>query len=237
MANFGHIFIIGNGVMGKLLKKRIENFYFTLPHQRVTVYDKGDELKLNEDKQTATLPTLVIVATPISEIQPVLKKIAELNPENTYVNEIGSVKGMLKKYVEIFRGRNPNFCSIHPMVGPLADWESESWNAKCLFVMDTAPLPQAVRGLWEGLGFEFKSIDYQDHDVVIGKLSHLIHFTIIKFVAYVESTTSAYERELAGSSWYKFKEMAEGAKRLSDIYETNTSLPGLVKEFSRFLEK
>jgi prephenate dehydrogenase len=107
-------------------------------------------------------------------------------------------------------------------------------NAKCLTIGECFP---ETRQFWEEMGFSLEDIDAGEHDEKIGKLSHVSHYMIMKYVEFVDATMTEDDKKLAGSSYEKFKKMAEGAKRLKDIYDSNQKLPEIIEEFSEFMKK
>lgn len=234
---FKRIYIIGNGVMGKLLHQRIERFYNT----QVVVFDKDDTIYIANGSPEE--PNLVIVCTPISTITHILIQISSQNPAHTYICEIGSVKGKLvREYASIFDDReNIFFESVHPMVGPLAtDWNVFNWNKNCIIIQEDltkSPKTLLISRFWREIGFNIRRMDPTRHDEVIGKLSHLSHYMILAYVDFVESTLREDELRLAGPSFDKFKELAKGAQRLEDIYVCNESLPELVESYSKHMKK
>ncbi len=239
---YKQIYIIGGkGVMGTLLNQRItipcRDFFSKAP----ILYDKGDILSFEDG--TIDEPTLIIICVPILETDKVIKKIFEAKVKHAYVTEIGSVKGKLvDKYYDLISRKELKsgscfFVSSHCMAGPMAsDWNTLVWDKVCLLIEHkNNPIFEPIKTFWKELGFKIKNIKNEDHNRVIGKLSHLSHFMIMKYVEYVEKTCSKEDLELAGTSWDKFKQLSEGAKRLNDIYVTNEELPKLCKEFSKVL--
>ncbi len=162
----------------------------------------------------------------------------QLELKNTFVTEIGSVKGGLCiKYNRIMNGRLP-FLSTHPMTGPLDTlWGEKAWGRKCLIVDNDNNEHElqdrlSIVTFWEDLGFVIRYIGATDHDRVIGTLSHLSHYMILAYVKMVGETLSPEEIDLAGTSFEKFKAMARGAERLKDIYVANEELPSLIEDYS-----
>lgn len=235
---FGRIYIVGMGVMGKLLHDRIKLFY---PADIVT-FDKDDVIKI-EDGIIET-PNLVIVATPVSTLFDVVKNVAALKPKHTYITEIGSVKdSSIAMHAAVDRERNGSmfFGSTHPMVGPLAkDWDVLDWHRKCLILGGEPGVfscPDEIAGFWKDLGFDTQYIGFSKHDEVVGKLSHLSHYMIMMYIRYVRETMKPEEIALAGTSFETFAKMAEGAERLQDIYKTSPYLEKMTREFSDFMVK
>jgi prephenate dehydrogenase len=232
---FSRTYIVGNGVMGQLLKQRIERFYGP-----VKVFDIGDEIEIEE---VAGEINHVIIATPISVIPQIIQKLYSMRLDRTYVSEIGSVKGDLcRKYAALSHGSDA-YKSVHPMVGPLAgDWDILDWNKNCIIISDDISGDidldnHPIARFWRDLGFKTTKINAITHDEVIGKLSHLSHYMIKAYVEYIENTMTPEQIALAGTSFEKFRKMAEGAKRLQDIYDSNESLPAIVKDFAFYMEK
>lgn len=239
---FAKIYIIGGaGVMGKLLHARISQFYQS---GEVVVFDKGEFLRIYDG--TKDQPNLVIVATPISEIGKTLEKIAKVNPQWTFVTEIGSVKGGVwaDYFATMTQGvnRHLHFASTHPMVGPLAkDWDVLNWGKKCIIIdgeHDNTECHPWIVTFWRDLGFVIERLSSaRRHDEIVGKLSHLSHYMIKMYVKYINETMTQEEIKLGGTSFEAFKKMAEGAERLNDIYEANRELPALVESFANFMKR
>ena len=236
---FKNIHIIGYGVMGRLLRQRIDKFY----GGNIVVSDRGEGIIIPDGTEEG--PSLVIIATPISAVTSICEQIATLNPRHTHVCDVASTKSNYMRWRNIFKSAQKenntlHWGSYHPMVGPLAkDWDVKYWGRKCLQARLACSVSEhniLMNDFWRDLGFKVEQIDHERHDVLIGKLSHLSHYLILKYVEFIESNMSKKEIALAGTSFEKFKEMADGARRLGDIYESNKHLPELVKEFEDFLK-
>jgi prephenate dehydrogenase len=226
--------------MGKLLHKRILDFYKPTPE--VVVIDKDDRLAI--DSGNINDFHLVIISTPIGQISSTFKKIVEINPEHTYVCEIGSAKEeVYEQCIQAMSSPSDNihlfFESVHPMVGPLAtDWNVFEWNKKCLIVrkdIERRPETQRIEQFWKDIGFSTHLMSLEQHDDVIGRLSHLSHFMIMEYVNFVKKTLPPELLKFGGPSFETFSKMAEGAARLEDIYKANAELKGIVAAFSKHL--
>jgi prephenate dehydrogenase len=233
--SFSQVCIIGNGVFGKLLAERIRKFY----KSDLLVFDKDDALVF----PNCSGQRLIIVATPIHAIPEVLAHLVRLGPKNTFVTEIGSVKGdLVAKYESIISRAFP-FVSSHPMTGPLDTlWNERDWKRKCILIEDKNVVHRVdeinpIDEFWTKLGFITRRIDAHEHDGVIGVLSHLSHYMILAYVKMAKEMLSPEQLELAGTSFEKFKAMAAGAERLQDIYVANEVLPSLVEDYSITLYK
>lgn len=239
---FSRIFIIGAaGVMGKLLTKRLQDFY-TDQHGNLdlVLLDKGSTINIPDGD--ADHYNLVIVSTPISEIGKTLESIVAIDPKFTFITEIGSVKGGLWSDYQVVMSQltHPNsfFASTHPMVGPLAkDWDILDWKRKCVIISgetDSTDCHKWFMDFWTDLGFvnEIMTSSIR-HDEVIGILSHLSHFMIMMYVRHAKKVLTPEELGLAGTSFETFVKMADGAERLHDIYDANRSLPKLVEGFCK----
>jgi prephenate dehydrogenase len=235
---FSRVYIVGMGVMGKLLHDRIFHFYTG----NIVVFDKNDTIRIEDG--TPEAPNLVIIATPILTIRDLVQQIADLAPRNVYITEIGSVKDAaisMHSIIEQSGNRSLFFGSTHPMVGPLAkDWNILHWHRKCLILggqPGVPSCPEPIAQFWRDLGFETHQIGFADHDIFIGKLSHLSHFMIMMYVRYIRETMKPEEIALAGTSFETFSKMAEGAERLHDIYEANPNLNTIAKDFAEYMTK
>ncbi len=244
---FDNIMVIGYGVMGQMLERKIryiyQDSYISWADKTHTKEHYTNHFKNNKGTH------LVIIAVPISEVQGIIETLVEVNPQNTYVTDIASVKDEYYDWADSFV--RPSDCdmqyvSVHPMVGPLAKNWMDKWEKpyKCIVIQESLRRKAKVeRGnntepilaFWESLGFELSAMRPDDHDRVIGILSHLSHWLVMEYVGFVEKKVSSEHLELAGPSFAHFKELAEGAKRLSDIYESNFSLNGIVEDFKNYL--
>ncbi len=235
--HFNKIYIIGGlGVIGKLLHQRISFLY---EEANVVIFDKGDKIII--ENGTPSLPNLVIISTPISEITKTMRKLVEINPRHTYVIEIGSVKSpIVKTCLDIMKSKKCHimFNSVHPMAGVLSSWNIIDWGKTCLFIeVDNVPFYEPIKDFLLKMKFVIKNVKYEDHDKVLAKVSHLSHFMIMKYVDFCKKTLTPKELEMAGTSFEMFEKLADGARRLQDIYDYNKELPKVIEDFSKNLSE
>lgn len=125
-------------------------------------------------------PDLVILALPSAQLQMVLEREFQLNPNSTFM-DVGSVKTEVLLKVEDITGMSPHFVPSHPMAGREIGGASSA--RADLFVGRSwvlTPTPstksqsiEIVRDLIALLGATPVILSASDHDSAVAKISHL----------------------------------------------------------------
>ncbi|MSU65310.1 MAG: prephenate dehydrogenase/arogenate dehydrogenase family protein [Opitutus sp.] len=124
---------------------------------------------------------LVVIASPVDRIIPLLQQIAPALPAGALVTDVGSVKGEICRLGHGALGRRAHFVGAHPMAGSeKTGWEHSTaglFEHRTCFV---TPLPETdaqaattVAAFWHGLGAEVTTIDPDQHDEIVAHISHL----------------------------------------------------------------
>jgi cyclohexadieny/prephenate dehydrogenase len=125
--------------------------------------------------------SLVVVASPVDRIVPLLQQIAPALPAGAIVTDVGSVKGDIARLGTTALGRRTHFVGAHPMAGSeKTGWEhgtAELFAHRTCFV---TPLPETdshaterVVRFWRDLGAEVVTLDPDQHDEIVAHISHL----------------------------------------------------------------
>jgi prephenate dehydrogenase len=132
------------------------------------------------ESSTFELAELVVVATPIGSIFPVLEHEFRLNPQASFI-DIAGLKSDLLSRVEQFPDLAKRFCGTHPMAGreiagptgARADlFQGATWIVTP--TGKTAPdVVEAVKALIGELGGVVREVGAYNHDRAISSVSHL----------------------------------------------------------------
>jgi prephenate dehydrogenase len=125
---------------------------------------------------------LVILCTPFTQFESLLKQCAVLAPAGCLVTEVGSVKG--PAVARWHKAAGPlRFVASHPMAGgEKTGFENANdglFGGAACFV---TPLPVTnkralaqITGLWKALGSRVTAVNPTEHDRLAGRVSHLPH--------------------------------------------------------------
>jgi prephenate dehydrogenase len=125
---------------------------------------------------------LVVVATPVGTIAPLVAALARALPERAVITDAGSVKGPVVAAVErVLGARAGRFCGSHPIAGTeragAAAAERELFRGRRCILTPTATTAAAtqrrVRALWAAAGMRVETMPAAAHDRLYGLVSHL----------------------------------------------------------------
>jgi cyclohexadieny/prephenate dehydrogenase len=148
---------------------------------------------------------LVILATPVDRIIPLLRQVAPSLKAGALVCDVGSVKGEISRLGHDALNGNAHFVGAHPMAGSeKTGWEhgtAELFNGRTCFVTpvpstDPGALKKAV-SFWRDLGSEVVTLDPDKHDEIVAHISHLPQVLASSLCAFL-STKDPSWRNFAG---------------------------------------
>ncbi len=175
---------------------------------------------------------LIVLATPMQAMPPILKEIEPWVAQNAIVTDVGSVKTDL--YEEI-RQTAPSLLNRFVLAHPIAGGENSGVKAsklglfqnKHVIVTDTDEVPSSLSGLvaqmWQAVGARVLHMSLAEHDAIFAKTSHLPHVIAFSLVNYL-SDQKDRERlfDLAAAGFYDFTRIASSdAEMWRDICITN----------------
>ncbi len=184
---------------------------------------------------------LVILATPVSAMAPVLREVAGSLGSGAIVTDVGSVKGAVADSLPGLVPAGVHFVGSHPMAGSHAVGVEHARldlldGACCVVARGGSEDAEAVTRLvafWEALGSRVVVRTPGDHDADVAWVSHLPH--VLAF-AYGRALESAPDRaaELAATGFRDFVRIARSDPELwADILGLNhKALAGPLRAFS-----
>ncbi|MFW2437963.1 MAG: prephenate dehydrogenase [Arenicellales bacterium] len=137
---------------------------------------------------------MVVLATPVSTIEPILRVIADYIPGHCVVTDAGSVKGSVAAAARKALGDKIDcFVPGHPIAGTENAGVASSFAE--LFVdhrVILTPLPEntetdihLVQTMWEVCGARVVRMSVEDHDAMLGATSHLPHLLAYSLVDFL----------------------------------------------------
>lgn len=138
---------------------------------------------------------LVVLATPVESIVELFPRIASLCGGDALVTDVGSVKGAIVEEAEKALPRPERFVGGHPIAGTEnsgveASFASLFTDRRTILTPTERTDPTAlerVRNLWEAVGSKVVLMDTENHDRVMGFVSHLPHIVAYALVHTVYS--------------------------------------------------
>jgi cyclohexadieny/prephenate dehydrogenase len=148
---------------------------------------------------------MVVIATPVDRIVPLLRQIASSLKAGAVVCDVGSVKGDISRLGHDALGGKAHFVGAHPMAGSeKTGWEHakpDLFEGRTCFVTPvatTAPeaLEKAVR-FWKDLGSEVVTVEPDKHDEIVAHISHLPQVLASSLCTFLSTRDPAW-RNFAG---------------------------------------
>lgn len=175
---------------------------------------------------------LVVFATPMQTMLPLLDQVAPLISEDTVLTDVGSVKASL---YDQLKANHSDLLNQFVLAHPIAGGEHSGVQASTLglfknkhhIVIDTqetsAQASSKVSELWQAVGAKVIAMSLAEHDAIFAKTSHLPHVIAFSLVNYL---TQQNDRErlfdMAAAGFYDFTRIASSdAQMWRDICVTN----------------
>lgn len=235
--------IIGLGLIGGSIAKRLK----TNGCEVYTIKSKSLDIKKAKKwvkKIFSILDDLIqeidllVIATPLSTIIPIAKKIKATRP--LLVVDVGSVKEQIvKEFCKLTR-KNVEFLSTHPMAGS----EKKGFEASDADLFEGAPWivtphrkNKSSLDAWiRSLGAKPVSMSAKEHDEKIALISHLpalISILLLKFV----KTQDPKSLRIAGPGFKSMTRLALGNQELiKDFFKLNTkNIQAIHRKWLKFI--
>jgi prephenate dehydrogenase len=125
---------------------------------------------------------LVVVATPVGSIAPMVSALARALPSNAVITDAGSVKEPVVTAVERTLGTTASrFCGSHPIAGTEQSGAAAALrdllaDRRCVLTptaKTSATARRRVRALWSAVGMRVEAMPAARHDHVYALVSHL----------------------------------------------------------------
>jgi prephenate dehydrogenase len=165
-----------------------------------------------------TTADLVILATPVSAFEGLLRDIAPHLKPGTVVSDVGSTKRTVCRLAREILPKSVSFVGAHPMAG---GEQSGAEHAKASLFhgapviltpeADTPASPvEMLTHLWTSLGAWVTCVDPASHDRLVATMSHLPHMTAAMLV----TLQSPSALELSGPGFRDTTRVAQGDANL-----------------------
>ncbi|MGB5224050.1 MAG: prephenate dehydrogenase/arogenate dehydrogenase family protein [Arenicellales bacterium] len=202
--SFGHVVIMGVGLIGGSLARALKEHDAVsqitgVARSRETL-DLALELGVIDNAESDPVMAmndadLVVIATPVSTIGPLLASIADHIPAHCVITDAGSVKGSVANAARQALGEKIDcFVPGHPIAGTENSGVAASFAE--LFIdhrVILTPLDEnsetdisLVQAMWEVCGARVVRMSVDDHDAMLAATSHLPHllaFSLVDFLS------------------------------------------------------
>ena len=237
---FDTVVLVGIGLLGGSLARDLRANGLAKHIVGVCRSKSTAELALKESVVDEILPLdqavknadLIVLATPMQAMLPLIKSIEGLIPAAAILTDVGSVKTDL--YAQL-KEQSPNCLSQFVLAHPIAGGENSGvcasklglFKSKHVIITDTQEVSldatKKIASMWSALGANVLHMSVQEHDSTFAKTSHLPHVIAFSLVNFLTQQTDR-ERlfELAAAGFYDFTRIASSdAEMWRDICITN----------------
>lgn len=178
---------------------------------------------------------LVLLATPVSTLPQLCRRLADVLPERTIVSDIGSTKqSALAAFRQYLPQHFADCVAAHPIAGSdrsgaLAAQFGLYQNKKLIVCPHEAQNPEAlarVETLWQAVGAQTCRMSAAEHDVVFAAVSHLPHLLAFAYMHQMLDDPNGHNYlQFAGSGFRDFTRIAAGHPQMwADIAQENREL-------------
>jgi len=237
---FDKVVIVGVGLLGGSLARDLKRLDLAKTVVGVCRSEKTAKAAISEQivDQVEELASacknadLIVLATPMQAMVPVLKELTPHVGSETILTDVGSVKTDL--YFEI-KDNVPELLSKFVLAHPIAGGENSGvlaskvglFENKHVIITDTEEAPSSICGvvaqMWQALGARVLHMSLSEHDSIFAKTSHLPHviaFSLVNFLSAQQDKERLFD--LAAAGFYDFTRIASSdAEMWRDICITN----------------
>jgi len=188
---------------------------------------------------------LVVLATPVSAMAPLLRGLAPRLEQGALVTDVGSVKGPVADTLPGLLPPGTHFVGAHPMAGGhrsgIAHARPDLLQDACVVVTPTSGAdPEATRrveGFWRALGARVLRRTPEQHDAAVAWTSHLPHLVAFAFGAALGHAPPG-SQALAGPGFRDFTRIARSDAGLwAEILGWNAkAVAGPLQQFASELQ-
>ena len=237
---FKKVVVVGVGLLGGSLARDLKRFDIADTVVGVCRSTATAEAALEEGivDQVQSLSEacmgadLIVLATPMQAMLPLLNQLAPYVEENTILTDVGSVKTDL--YDQI-KQQSPELLERFVLAHPIAGGENSGvlaskidlFKNKHVIITDTDEVASSLCGIvaqmWQALGANVLHMSLREHDSIFAKTSHLPHviaFSLVNFLSAQDDRDRLFD--LAAAGFYDFTRIASSdAEMWRDICITN----------------
>jgi len=207
-----------------------------------------DEFTLNLDEGVKNAE-LVVIATPVSDIIPIIKKVLPALKKGAIITDVGSVKNEIMIETDKLSLPGVFFVGSHPIAGTENSGVEAAFSdlflgKKCILTPSEKTDPSAlekIKNLWMSVGSEVFFMDSEQHDQILGAVSHLPHMIAFALVNYLHEINNEKESvfKFSGGGLKDFTRIAASHPIMwKDIALMNKeNLVNLMEGFQKTLEE
>ncbi len=230
--------ILGPGLLGGSLgmaaRTRKAAGHVTIWARRHEAADEAWKIGAADEATTdlakaVTDADLVVLATPIGVMEPLVRQFLPSLPAGCVVTDVGSVKYPVVTALTAALGRHGRFVGSHPMAGSeQAGIEASRRDlfekAVCIVTPTDQTDPHAlevVHTFWKQIGCNVKTLFPAEHDEVVARVSHLPH-VVAAAVVNVVCRDGIQPLNFSGPGFRDFSRIASGAPEMwTEICQQN----------------
>ncbi|MGE5557600.1 MAG: prephenate dehydrogenase/arogenate dehydrogenase family protein [Bacillota bacterium] len=154
------------------------------------VQKEAIQIGATEMLESLTGAEIVVVATPVSAITDIVRKILNLKKDPLIITDVGSVKSGVIREITPLLHPGQYFIGGHPMTGSerqgIAAADPFLFQNAVYCLTPAAPTPSSIRNtvqdMMEATGAHVWELSPEVHDYVVGAVSHLPHLTAVALV-------------------------------------------------------
>ncbi len=258
MVKFNRVAIVGVGLIGGSLalsarQKGIFNHIVGIGRtpenlRKAKNLNVVDEFTLNLEEGVKDAE-LVVIATPVSDIIPIIKKSLPALKKGAIITDVGSVKNEIMIETDKLSLPGVFFVGSHPIAGTENSGVEAAFSdlflkRKCILTPSKKTDPSAlekIKNLWISVGSEVFFMDSQPHDQILGAVSHLPHMIAFALVNYLHEINHEKESifKFSGGGLKDFTRIAASHPIMwKDIALMNKgNLVNLMEGFQKTLEE
>lgn len=183
-------------------------------------------------QQAGARADLILLATPIGAMQPILAELQPCLQPHTLISDAGSTKVDIAAMArQVLGDKYLQFIPGHPiagseMVGPQAA-DAMLYHGRKVILTPYTDTPTSLQHylirVWEACGARVQLMSAAEHDSSLAAVSHLPHFIAAAYMAQIaRSEQSALRLNLAGTGFRDFTRIAAGSAEVwRDIFISN----------------
>ena len=244
--------LIGSSIARAIKKKNLSRRICIFSRSQKTI-NKAKKLKLGNIytthlKQSVKNSDLVILCTPLSTYETILKKISNNIMPNAILSDVGSVKLSVDKIFSKFLNKGFHIIPAHPIAGteksgPEAGFAELFVRRWCVLTpssnYDKKSLNK-IQKLWINLGSKTLIMKPENHDKILALTSHMPHlisYSIVSSVLNINAKEKSKVIKFSAGGFRDFTRIASSdAIMWKDIFLNNKkNLLKTVKEFEKSL--
>ena len=182
---------------------------------------------VQDPEQAVAGAELIVLATPITAMPELLRRVAPRLADGAIVTDVGSVKGPLAEVLPGLLPARARYVGSHPMAGS----HERGMEAAQPDLFEGAPCvvcapagdadAERVAAFWQAVGCRVVRRDPERHDLEVAWMSHVPHALAFAFAAALAGAPPG-AREVAGPGFRDFTRIAHSDPELwADIFHAN----------------